>query len=299
MKRFSISDIETLTGIKAHTLRIWEQRYNFISPKRTETNIRYYDDDELRLFLNIATLNQSGHKISKISLMTGQEIIKAVNELKEDHFNSSVQVQMLANATLRLDEKEFNELLWGCINETGMERAMDEVIFPMFRKIGFMWQIGTICPAHEHFATHLVSCAIISATNKLKNVKAYEGKKYLLFLPPGELHEIGLLYAKYVLKAKGQQVLYLGINVPFENLSEVLPYYEPDYALSVLTKVYKENEINQVIIKMLDNLGDVPLILAGTQVADHKINPGPRLTLLRNVNDFNEIINSLAISMAS
>lgn len=292
MKRFSISDIETLTGIKAHTLRIWEQRYNFFKPKRTETNIRYYDDEDLRLFLNIANLNDNGYKISKISKMSIAEINDQVTHLKEDHTNSSVQVQMLANATLRMDEKDFKEILLGCISDVGLENAMYTVVFPLLKKIGLMWQVGTIGAVQEHFASHLINSKIMVEIDKLSGIKTFDEARYLLFLPEGEQHEIGLLFAKYLLLLKGKQVLYLGANVPDNNLLKVLPYFKPDYALTVLTRVRSDQEINTILDRLLENLPEITLYLAGTQITGRSIGPHPRITVLHNFKELEDIINS-------
>lgn len=292
MKRFSISDIETLTGIKAHTLRIWEQRYNFFKPKRTETNIRYYDDDDLRLFLNIANLNDNGYKISKISKMSIAEINDQVTHLKEDHTNSSVQVQMLANATLRMDEKAFQEILLGCIIDVGLENAMYTVVFPLLKKIGLMWQVGTIGAVQEHFASHLINSKIMVEIDKLSGIKTFDEARYLLFLPEGEQHEIGLLFAKYLLLLKGKQVLYLGANVPDNNLVKVLTYFKPDYALTVLTRVRSDQEVNTILDRLLENLPEITLYLAGTQITGRTIGPHPRIKVLHNLKELEDIINS-------
>ncbi len=299
MRRFSISDIETLTGIKAHTLRIWEQRYTFFSPKRTSTNIRYYDGEDLRLFLNIATLNDQGIKISKISKMTHDEINSLVNELKEDHYNSSTQVQLLANATLQIDDREFCNQIDACINSMGLQKAMDDVIFPLLRKIGFMWQTGAINPAQEHFASHHISNRIIVATEALPYINTHGGKKYLLFIPSGEQHEIGLLFAKYILKSCGQQVLYLGANVPLESLNQVLHFYEPDYAVCVLTQTKVANEAESEVLRILNHLQDIPLILTGPMITDHPIKSHDRLVVARTIRDFIELVNPSSVSLAS
>lgn len=296
MKKFSISDVETLTGIKAHTLRIWEQRYNFFKPKRTETNIRYYDDEDLRLFLNIANLYENGFKISRISKMTVTEISECVTRLKEDHSNALVQVQMLANATLRMDETEFKDILAGCITDLGLENTMRTVIFPLLQKAGLMWQVGTIGAVQEHFASHLICNRIIVETDKLSGIKPFEEARYLLFLPEGEHHEIGLLFAKYLLLLKGKQVLYLGPNVPGNSLTEVLPYFKPDYAVTVFTRIRTRQEIEQSIAKMLDSLPNVTLYLAGAQLEGKNITPHPRVIILKSLDEFEAGINSKKVS---
>ena len=250
MRKFSISDIENLTGIKAHTIRVWEQRYNFFTTKRTDTNIRYYSDDDLCMFLNIATLNENGYKISKISRMDNNEINDLVKHLKEDHYNVNVQVQMLSNSMLKMDDEEFDEILNGCIDDLGMDAAMTTIVFPFLRKVGFMWQVGTINPAHEHFAVHKIEQKLINDTYQFRKSPGKDSKRYLLFLPPGETHEVGLLFAQYLLKANGHQTLYLGQNLPYDSLNEVAIYYEPDFAFSVLTIAGLENSVDEVISKL-------------------------------------------------
>ncbi|MDA9555025.1 MerR family transcriptional regulator [Pelobium sp.] len=299
MKKFSISDIENLTGIKAHTIRVWEQRYNFFTTKRTETNIRYYDDADLCMFLNIATLNENGYKISKISKMDADEINKLVKTLKEDHYNINVQVQMLSNAMLKMDDGEFNEILNDCIDDLGMETAMADIIFPFLRKVGFMWQVGTINPAHEHFATHKIEQKIISETYRQKKSSKHQGKRYLLFLPPNETHEVGLLFAQYLLKANGHQTLYLGQNLPFESIAEVNSYYEPDFAISVLTIAHAELNVESIIKKLRENLANTPLILAGNQISHSAITEEKNLLLVKNIGEFTQIIEKLGMSIAS
>jgi DNA-binding transcriptional MerR regulator len=300
VRKFSISDIENLTGIKAHTIRVWEQRYNFFTPKRTETNIRYYDDADLCLFLNIATLNENGYKISKISEMDLDEISSFVKNLQEDHYNVNVQVQMLSNAILKMDEIEFDEILDGCINDLGMEKSMTDIIFPFLRKVGFMWQVGTINPAHEHFATHKIEQKIIEATYKHAKKPNKDGKKYVLFLlPPNENHEVGLLFAQYLLKTNGHQTLYLGQNLPYESLEEVVNYYDPDFAFTVLTVASAEENLQTIIQKLVAHLGKTTLILAGNLVSVSEVAEQENIVFIKNIADFTHIIDKLSMSIAS
>lgn len=299
MKKFSISDIENLTGIKAHTIRVWEQRYNFFTTKRTVTNIRYYNDDDLCMFLNIATLNENGYKISKISQMDISEINDLVKHLKEDHYNVNVQVQMLSNAMLKMDEHEFDEILSGCIIDMGVETTMGTIVFPFLRKVGFMWQVGTINPAHEHFAVYKIQEKLIREAAKFKKVEDNLSKRYLLFLPPSETHELGLLFAQYILKSNGHQTLYLGQNLPYDSLNEVAGYYEPDFALSILTIADPNDGLQLTINKLKESIGDIPLILAGNQISINDIPHQDNLILIKNIADFTQIIAKLNLSMAS
>lgn len=299
MKRFSISDIETLTGIKAHTLRIWEQRYNFFTSKRSETNIRYYDNEDLRLLLNIATLNQNGYKISKISKMQPAEIDEQVNLLIHDQFNFGVQVQILLNAVLRLDEYDFLEKLMVCVKEMGFKDAMQEVVFPFLRKVEFMRQVKTLSVAHEQFATHHVRNKIITETAKISFVKALNGHQYLLFLPYAEESEVSLLFIKYLIKEKGNEVLYLEAHVPLKDLISAVSLYQPDYAVSIFNKTRATAEINVIIANVFETKPNLRLVLIGSKLLDKPLTICKNLKVLNNIPDFILLFESGDISMAS
>ncbi|HEX7366088.1 MAG TPA: MerR family transcriptional regulator [Pelobium sp.] len=286
MRHFSISDIESLTGIKAHTIRIWEQRYNIFQPKRTETNIRYYDDDDLCLFLNIATLNENGYKISKISKMDSAEIVATVKNLQANHSNVHTQIQSLCNAMIKMDEAEFEEIINYCINDFGLEESMTEILFPFLYRVGEMWQVGTINPAHEHFATHKIEQKIIEATYKLEVKTNETSKKYILFLPPAEQHELGLLFAQYLLRKYGQHCLYLGQNLPFDTLKEVAAYYQPDFAFTSLTTALVNYNVEHTIQTLLNSLGSTTLFVTGNQVVNCNCSNTNQLKIIKNIDSF-------------
>lgn len=299
MKRFSISDIEILTGIKAHTLRIWELRYNFFTSKRSETNIRYYDDEDLRVLLNIATLNQHGFKISKISKMLPAEIDEQVNTLVYDQYNFGIQAQILSNAVLRLDEYDFQEKLKACIKELGFKSAMHEVVFPFLRKIEFMRQVKTLTVCHEQFAVHHVSNKIITETSKLSFVKALNGSQYLLFLPYAEENEVTLLYLKYLIKEKGNEILYLGGHVSLKELAVAIAIYQPDFAISNFKKTRGTEEINTIINKIIETKSDLTLVLIGTKLGDKSIVSPHNLKILQDISDFVKAFDAGEFSITS
>lgn len=232
---FSIKEIEALTGVKAHTLRIWEQRYAMIAPKRTETNIRYYDEKDLRKLLNVALLNRNGYKISEIASLSDQELREQVLVVSGEKSDFENQMQALTLTMLELDEQGFERLLSTAFLQMGIEKTMMQVIFPFFRNIGIMWQTGSINPAHEHFITNIIRQKLIVAIDG-QNVRA-DGwsKKYMLFLPEGEFHELGLLFANYVIRARGHHVIYIGANVPYTDLKVVHQVYKPNVMLTILT----------------------------------------------------------------
>lgn len=292
MKKYSISDIEGLIGIKAHTIRAWEIRYNLVPPKRTPTNIRYYDEEDLKMLLNIVALNENGYKISRIAKLNAHQIANLVRQLNSDWENETVQLLNLSNATLSYDESGFSEILTGCIAEMGLIRTMDLVLFPFMRRIGMLWQTGTIDPSQEHFAANLIRDRIIVEIDKLERPKKKKTLRFVLFLPEGEMHETGLLFARYLLKKCGHETLYLGAEIPYPDIRSVIAAYQPDYAFIVLTSLNLGKDINKIIGKVMDHL-EVPLLVAGSLISEFDILLKDRLTPLKNVCDMVEFLEEL------
>lgn len=292
MKKFSISDIQNLVGIKAHTIRAWESRYNLVPPKRTPTNIRYYDEEDLKSLLNIVTLNEKGYKISKIAKMSSQQIADLVVQYKSDRNNDIVQVLHLSEATLNYDEVAFADILSGCISEMGLTKTMDLVLFPFMKKVGMLWQAGAINPSHEHFASNLIRDRLIVEIDKVeKPVKAHP-KRFLLFLPESEMHETGLLFARYLLKKCGMDTLYLGQEIPYPDVKKVIASYRPDYAFIVLTSLNLGKDVNKIISRVMEHL-PVPLLVAGSLISEFDILVHNQLTPLKNVCEITEFLEEL------
>lgn len=292
MKKYSISDIEGLIGIKAHTIRAWETRYNLVPPKRTPTNIRYYDEADLKMLLNIVALNENGYKISRIAKLSRQQISDLVHQLNSDWGNETVQLLNLSNATLKYDENEFSRILTGCIDEMGLIRTMDVVLFPFMKRVGMLWQTGTIEPSQEHFASNLIRDKIIVEIDKLKRPEKKKKLRFILFLPEAEMHETGLLFARYLLKRCGHETIYLGSEIPYTDIKKVISAYKPDYAFIVLTSLNLGKDINKIIGKVMDHL-DVPLLVAGSLISEFDILVKDRLTPLKNVCDMVEFLEEL------
>lgn len=281
-----------MIGIKAHTIRAWEIRYNLVPPKRTPTNIRYYDEEDLKMLLNIVALNENGYKISKIAQMNGKKIADLVLQLKTDWSNESVQLISLSNATIKYDEATFSEILANCIAEMGLTKTMDQVLFPFMKRIGMLWQIGAIDPSHEHFASNLIRDRLIVEIDKVEKPDKKDAKRFLLFLPEAELHETGLLFARYLLKSCGQESLYLGQEIPYSDLSKVIESYKPDYAFVVLTSLNLGKDINKIIGKVIDSL-NVPLIVAGSLISEFDIVVNDQLKPLKNVCDLVDFLEEI------
>lgn len=298
MNKFSIKDIETITGIKSHTIRIWEQRYDFLNTKRTDTNIRYYNDDDLRLLLNVATLNDHGHKISEIAKMTPDEMTKKVQAISNHESSYTCHIKALTNQAISFNEKEFKKELSSCIKKIGLEQSVIQVIYPFLQNIGVLWQTGMINPAQEHFASSLIKQKLIVAIDSLKTNQIENRKKFLLFLPDGEFHEIALLFAYYLIKAHGHEVLYLGQSLSINYVKDVFKSYEPDYIFSVLTNSIAEDEVKNVLSTFSNNFPEHQVLLAGGRIQELNSFEYNNILLLNEIPSLLSFLNELNFEMA-
>lgn len=217
-KNFSIRDLENISGVKAHTIRIWEKRYHLLLPQRTETNIRYYSHKNLQKLLNIVLLKNNDFKISKIAEMTEEEIILNSRKLALKTAINDEAIASLKLSMFQFDRNLFNETYSQLLDKKTFRSIFKEIFIPFFEHIGLMWQTDTIIPAHEHFITNLIVQKIQINTEKLQISSKPTGKMYVLFLPENEIHELGLLYLNYELTLKGHDTIYLGQNLPLNNL---------------------------------------------------------------------------------
>jgi DNA-binding transcriptional MerR regulator len=293
MNKFSIKDIETITGIKSHTIRIWEQRYDFLKTKRTDTNIRYYDDDDLRLLLNVAALNDHGIKISEIAKMSMDEISHKVQEISHQETNYASYIKTLINQAISFNEKEFKKELANCIKKLGLEQSVLHVIYPFLQNIGVLWQTGTINPAQEHFASSLIKQKLIVAIDSIKAPSVHNKKKFLLFLPDGEFHEIALLFGYYILKSHGHEVLYLGQSLSLNYVKDVFKSYQPDYLFSVLTNATPDDELENTIKKFSSYFANNQVLLAGGRIQEAELTNYNNIHLLNEVPDLLSFLNEL------
>jgi len=224
--RFTIKDLENLSGIKAHTIRIWEQRYNILEPHRTSTNIRYYDIENLQKLLNVKLLYDSGFKISKIAKLSPSELSILLKEHvtqneKKDAVLMSFKLAMI-NFDQQLFEQTYNQLL---AHKTVREIFL-EYFVPLLNDIGLLWQTNTITPAQEHFVFNLIKQKLHSNIERLQiNAPEKTDKVFVLFLPLNEIHELGLLYLQYEIALRGYQSIYLGQSVPIQSLESLLDRY--------------------------------------------------------------------------
>lgn len=299
MNKFSIKDIETITGIKSHTIRVWEQRYNLLQTKRTETNIRYYDDDDLRFLLNVSILNDSGIKISEIVKMSADDIAQKVDSLIEFDNNYTCHIQSLVKHSLELNEFEFKKAFNQAVKKIGFEQTIIQVTYPFLKKVGIMWQTGMINPAQEHFATNLIKQKLIVAIDSIKPFEIEGMKKFLLFLPDNEYHEIALLFAYYTIKQHGHKVLYLGQSLSLNYVREVIDAYHPDFIFSVLTNSISHSEIEESVNDFVKHFPNQTILLAGTALKEHKTDGSSNIVNLQDVADLLSFLNQVDMTYAN
>jgi DNA-binding transcriptional MerR regulator len=293
LSTYSIKDLEQLSGIKAHTLRIWEQRYNLLNPKRTDTNIRFYDDLDLKLILNVALLNDNGYKISKIASMDDEEMRAEVMKLTDRTLTHDDQIHALTICMIEMDEERFDKVLSTNILKLGFEQTMMNIVYPFMSKIGVLWQTGAINPAHEHFISNLVRQKLIVAIDG--QVVSGDGKKFLLFLPEGELHEISLLFASFLIKSKGHKVIYLGQNTPYDDLMTVYNIHRPDYMMTVITTSPTSEYAQEYLNLLAENFSKTQILVTGYQVIGQDLVLPPNVILMTYIRDIKVLLDEMAL----
>lgn len=291
MSNYSIKDLEQLSGIKAHTLRIWEQRYNIIQPKRTDTNIRLYDDQDLKLVLNISLLKDHGYKISEISKLSLEEINKEVMAISDQKLSYPDQIHALTISMIDLDEERFEKIISTNFLRNGFENTMLNIIYPFLTRIGTLWITGSIGPAQEHFMTNLIRQKIIVAIDGQVIKYRPDFKKFMLYLPEGELHEMSLLFSSYVIRARNHRVIYLGQTLPFNELVFAYNVHKPDYIFSTITSVPSNDEVQPYVDRLCKQFPDAQILLTGYQVVGQDIQIGSNCSIINKIDDLIAILN--------
>ena len=268
MALYSIKDLERITGVKAHTIRIWEKRYGIVEPARSESNIRLYCDMELKKLMNISILLRNGYKISKVAEYSQEDLARKVMEVTMVSTNGhDSQIESLAVAMIEMDEARFEKLLNMAILKEGFENCVYKVLYPFFERVGVLWQAGSINPAHEHFITNLVKQKIYVAIDSIPVPTGPEVKKFLLFLPEWELHELGLLVYDYMIKSQGFKVIYLGQNVPEDDVYAVSDFIDPDYFLTAFSNSVAKEKLESYIQRLAERFPKKKFFITGHQIA--------------------------------
>jgi MerR family transcriptional regulator, light-induced transcriptional regulator len=291
MSNYSIKDVENLSGIKAHTLRIWEQRYEILQPKRTDSNIRYYDDIDLKLILNISLLNKHGFKISKIAEMSENDLRNSVMQLTEKSNEYADRIQALTICMLDMDEEKFEKIMATCIIQNGFETTIMRLILPFMSKIGILWQTDGVNPGQEHFISHLIRQKVIVAIDgQVSPNNNPVAKKYMLFLPEGEWHELSLLFANYLIRNRSQKTTYLGQTLPLKDVEEVYGIYKPEYLLTIITASPSYEYVQQYLLQLGEKFPNATILVSGAQVIGQGLETPPNVLILNKIEDLTRFV---------
>jgi len=289
---YSIKDLEKLSGVKAHTLRIWEKRYRILEPKRTPTNIRYYLDEDLKSLLNIALLNRNGIKISKIAKMNSAQIQRKVVEITDIDESFEGQLDSLTISLIELNEGKFIKLLNKNIEQRGFAETMLEVIYPLLDKLAMMWISGSIKTIHEKFVSHLIKRKCIVEIDKQEITKS---ETFLIYLPEKETNELSLLFLHYLIKRCGFNVINAGPDVSIYDLIEVADIKSPEYIFTIVNDSMDQSEFKLYIKKICEEFENTKVILSGLSAQSVQVdkNIQDRMVIVRSSEDTIKYLESL------
>lgn len=291
MAVYSIKDLEKLSGIKAHTIRIWEQRYSILAPERTKTNIRYYQDEDLRTLLNVALLNKNGIKISKIAKMKEEELAENIAAVSEINFEDGTQLDALTISMIEMDENKFDRIINTNINQIGFERTMMEVIYPFLDKLSLLWLTGSITPVQENFISYLIRQKIISAINVTPLSSGGETEKIILYLPKGERQELSLLFMHYLLKSRGRHVLYLGQDISLSDLVDANRIQKPAFIFTMITETFAKEPVQNYVDRLAETFPDTKILLSGYQVVAQQVEAPDHVIILKSLDQMLQFID--------
>lgn len=295
MNLFSISDLARFSGIKAHTIRIWEQRYEALTPARSEGNTRYYDGDQLRRLLNIVSLMNTGKKISQLGTLSDSELFTMVNKMVsvpgEPENSSEYFITQLIAACLTYDEYHFEKMFSAANLRFGLKELYVKIIHPLLQRIGLMWAGNIMPPPNEHFISNLIRQKIYSAIDALPPA-VVKNEKWMLFLPEGEYHELGLLIANYLVRKSGRNTIYLGPDVPLSSIEHTLHNTNPTHLLTFF--VHKDlPEVTGEFLKSLSQHFNGEKVFISIDEEDAKQLKLPqKFVPLHNVDQLEEVLRA-------
>jgi DNA-binding transcriptional MerR regulator len=288
MAEYKIKDLENLTGIKSHTIRIWEKRYRILSPDRTDTKIRTYSDSELTHLLTVSMLNRNGIKISKIAKLSQEDMNKLLWDIKVNK-EPEYSMDKLLLSLVSLDEELFKETLANLLESEGLEKTFTDHLIPFLDRIGIMWLIGSVNPAQEHFMSNLIRQKIISEIDK-QEIPVSTEKSVLMYLPEHEWHEMSLLFYHFLLRSKGVPTFYLGQSLPYESLVECIEKLKPNYILSSWLTAVDEKLVVGYFKKLKSDYPNLDVFAGGPQI---KANSTALKKYIIEVNDLASIMKHL------
>jgi len=264
MEQYTLKDIETLTGIRSDTIRMWELRYGITTPNRTSTNRRWYTGDDLRKFINISILNRSGLKISDIAGMTPEELAEKTAAVASIGKNTVIKSDLLVIAMTLLDEAAVNEILLRSVISKGFEKTFSSLVFPFMRKVGILWHTGFLSIGAEHFISNIFRRKLISAFDNLSPLVTEKSKRIIMFLPENEYHELGLLYYAFIARSMGHVVLYLGQATPTNAVIEVAEKWNPEIIITGALSGLSVKDADEFILNLRRSFSGKKLLFAGS-----------------------------------
>ena len=294
MANYSIKDIEHLSGIKAHTIRIWEKRYNILEPKRTDTNIRFYDDEDLKRILNISILNRYGYKISKIAKLPEEKLNKELISVTQTPDGVDGQIENLIVAMIDFDANKFEKIFSKSLMSFGFEDTIIKVIYPFFEKIGILWSTGSINAAQEHFISNLIRSKIIVAIDDLPENLKKNAKNFVLFLPEGEWHELGLLFFTYIIKKNGHRIIYLGSSLPLESVMDIEKITSFNYMVTTIKTTITMDTLPGYLANLAENFSKKKIYLLGAQPLLNSTVLPSNIVLPECLQSFKKILSDLS-----
>lgn len=264
-----------------------------IEPRRTKTNIRYYEDEDLKFILNVALLNKNGIKISKIAKMARHDIAEKVSAISEVNFEFDTQLDALTLSMIEMDEYKFDRIITMNVQKMGFERTMLEIIQPFLDRLSLLWLTGSIRPVQENFISYLIRQKIVTAIDNEPFILGGGIKKFLLFLPEGESQELSLLFLHYLLKVRRNQVIYIGQDMSISDLEDVFTIHKPDYLYTMITETFSKEPVQQYIDTLVARFPDCQIMVSGYQVLTQNVKSSNRVTILKSLDQTIKFLDQL------
>ncbi len=292
MARYSIKELEELSGIKAHTIRIWEKRYGIVLPSRTASNIRTYSDDDLKKIITVSLLNNHGVKISKIASLSPVEMANRVTELSQHENSPELHIDRLVVAMVDLDEETFEGILNELIVRFGFESAILDIVYPFLEKIGVLWLTGNITPLQEHFITNLLRQKMLVAIDRLP-LSTKAAPRVILFLPDEELHELGLLFSYYQVKKAGFRSYYMGQRVPYQDVCWFCEHHKPVAMITAITTSPSPAFVEPYLHRICKDHPTVTVLAGGHQLKKMALRIPQNLHIIEDARHLKTLLQGL------
>jgi DNA-binding transcriptional MerR regulator len=290
MGTYTISDLEKITGVRTHTIRIWERRYNIMEPERTSTNFRHYSDKELKKLLNISILCQHGMKIGKIAFFNDEQINAQVVKLCLETNQPNVLIDSLVVCMIEMDDNRFVEIYNHSVAQIGIEETFEQLLFPFLERVGLLWQTNSVIPSQEHFISNLIRQKLIAAIENEMATHLINGERILFFLPENEFHELVLLFYSLIARKLGLHVIYLGASVPLDDIKS-MEYIKPAQSLFITftTSMGPEN-LSEYLKTLTKQFSDKKIYISGRQLKQQVVKTSRNVKIITSASDFKNAI---------